>query len=193
MRVPLIAFIIYGLTAPAFAQTGTAYVPKAVPLDGTTANEASANTVWSLRAALNVAALQCQFSPFLRTVARYNALLGQHSGEFARAQTTLAAYFKRTGGKAAASAFDRYNTRLYQSYTTLDAQLGFCSAASDAGRDVLVQPIGKLGEIAPNEVAAVRSALTPVGEHWTPLAYMALPDLSADLICAPNDRRRDRC
>ena len=45
--------------------------PKEVKLRPTTPAEAEANAVWSTRAALNIAALQCQFSP----VSRYGAEL----------------------------------------------------------------------------------------------------------------------
>lgn len=173
MRYVSFLFAFAAFAPSALAQTGAAYIPQTVPLPGASPLEVAANQVWSLRAALNVAALQCQFSPFLRTVPRYNAMIKQHAKEFARAQTVLGAYFRRTGGKTAASALDRYNTRLYQSYTTLDAQLAFCNAASAAGRDVLTQPIGRLGAIAPTEVLTVRAALTPV--IVPPIAVEAIP------------------
>ena len=188
---PALAALVLAL--PTHAQTGTVYIPKAIELPGTTAAEKSANDVWNLRAALNVAALQCQFSPFLRTVPRYNALIKQHAREFTRAQTALQGYFKRTGGKTAATGFDRYNTRLYQSYSTMDAQLGFCRASSDAGYDALAQRFGRLAEVAGSEVAAIRFALTPVGEHFLPFQYATLPDLSAGLVCGERDRRKARC
>lgn len=162
MRCVSFLFAFAAFAPSALAQTGAAYIPQTVPLPGARPPEIGANQIWSLRAALNVAALQCQFSPFLRTVPRYNAMIKQHAKEFGRAQAVLGAYFRRTGGPGAASALDRYNTRLYQSYTTLDAQLAFCNAASSAGRDVLLQPIGSLSAIAATEVALVRSALTPV-------------------------------
>lgn len=168
-----LTFLLATIVLPAAAQTGTVFIPKAIVLPGTTTAEAAANQVWSLRAALNVAALQCQFSPFLRTVPHYNALIKQHAKEFTRAQAALGGYFRRTAGKGAANALDRYNTRLYQSYTTLDAQLAFCDAASAIGRDVLTQPIGRLGAIALTEVTAVRASLTPVA---APPIAIALPD-----------------
>ena len=197
MRKPLLtAFLAFA--APFVILSGTArgegfFVPKAIELPGTTPAEAKANAVWNLRAALNVAALQCQFSPFLRTVPRYNALLKQHGKELARSQLALAAYFKRKGGAGAASAFDRFNTRLYQSWSTIDAQLAFCRAASSAGFDVLAQPYGRLGDIALSEVARVRVSLTAMGEGFAPMVPPVMPDVSADLACADADRRRNRC
>jgi len=189
MRFTVSLLAALTLAFPATAQTAGPYIPKAVELPGMTGPETAANDTWRLRGALNVAALQCQFSPFLRSVVRYNSLIKQHGKEFARAQATLLGYFKRTG--AAASGFDRYNTRLYQSYSTFDAQIPFCRAASDAARDALVQPIGKLAVIARAEVAAVRGALTPVDTAMSAMAYGMLGDAVTVPGCVPD--RRGRC
>lgn len=192
MRLPLLACLM--LAFPVHAGPGTAYIPKAIDLPGTTAAETLANQVWSYRAALNVAALQCQYSPYLHTVPHYNALIKQHAREFARAQTSLQTYFKRAGGKTAGTAFDRYNTRLYQSYATLDAQTAFCRAASDAGFDALAQPIGKLAAIATSEVTVVRVSMTPVGEHLTAMEYGTLvADLPPIPACEVDRKGRERC
>ncbi len=42
-----------------------------------------------MRAALNVAALQCQFEPMLTTVSNYNATLKDHEAELKGAFDTL--------------------------------------------------------------------------------------------------------
>ena len=62
--------------------------------------------LWNLRAGLNVAALQCQFSPYLRTVANYNALLAHHNRELAAAYTALEGYFRRVNGRTGPRQFD---------------------------------------------------------------------------------------
>ncbi|HPU15795.1 MAG TPA: hypothetical protein PK808_06905, partial [Polymorphobacter sp.] len=57
-------------TPPAAAVVATKRgpaAPQAVKLRQTTPAEAEANAVWNIRAALNIAALQCQFLPFLAT------------------------------------------------------------------------------------------------------------------------------
>ena len=71
----------------------------AAPMIGAKPDEVKANLLWAMRAGLNVAALQCQFAPSLRTVSNYNALLNQHKAELQKAYGTISAYFKRTGGK----------------------------------------------------------------------------------------------
>ena len=55
-----------------------------LPLPGATPAEYRANLLWNLRAGLNVAALQCQFSPFLRVVPNYNGILAHHSESWRR-------------------------------------------------------------------------------------------------------------
>lgn len=171
-----LAASILSTPLPATAQTGTAYIPKVIELPGLTPAEATANAVWNLRGAMNVAALQCQFSPFLRIVGRYNAIIRQHARELESARATLGKYFVRKNGNArgGANAFDHYNTVMFQSYSTLDAQYGFCNQAATVGRDALVQPIGQLGLIARDEVAALRTSLTPVIEQFVPLAQVPI-------------------
>jgi hypothetical protein len=140
-------------------------VPKEVILKNPTPAEREANAVWNVRAALNVAALQCQFSPWLRTVKTYNSFLQAHSEELARAQATMIGHFKRTDGARAISSFDMYTTRTYNSYSTLDAQYAFCNAAGLVGRRTLAVTKGALGAAALANGPAIRAALS-----YTPLA-----------------------
>src|ERR1051326_1717486 len=88
-----------------------------LPLPGATAAEYRAHLLWNLRAGLNVAALQCQFSPFLRTVDNYNTMINQHGRELAAAYTLLQTYFRRAGARAPGGNFDRYSTITYNNFT----------------------------------------------------------------------------
>ena len=136
----------------------------ALALPGATAPEKKANLIWTLRAGLNVAALQCQFAPQLRTVANYNNMLRQHAGELQTTYTTLSGYFRRTGGKTWQNALDQYTTRTYNSFSTLYAQLTFCEAAASIGRETLERPRGELGEVASTRLVEFRNSLKPVGD-----------------------------
>src|ERR1043165_3418031 len=95
-----------------------------LPLPGATPAEYRAHLLWNLRSGLNVAALQCQFSPFLRTVANYNALLAHHNRELAAAYTVLEGYFRRVNGRTGPRQFDLYSTQTYNGFSALDADLG---------------------------------------------------------------------
>jgi hypothetical protein len=137
---------------------GTYMVPKAVIMRNMTPAEAEANAIWNIRAALNVAALQCQYSKYLATTPNYNAFLKHHADEMKNAQATLMAHFKRYDGAKATASFDTYLTKTYNSYSTLDAQYQFCEAAGVIGRQVLVIPKGKLGVEALQHMPQIRAA-----------------------------------
>lgn len=136
--------------------------PNAVRLRPTTPAEDQANAVWNVRAALNIAALQCGFSPFLATVRNYNQSLQQHADEFDKARTTMVSHFRRYDKAAAQTSFDRYTTQTYNSFSTLDAQYAFCESAARVGREVLTVRKGELGKRAAALRDEVRAALVPV-------------------------------
>ncbi len=158
-------------------------VPRAIILTRPTPAEARAHAVWTLRAAMNVAALQCQYSPFLRTVDNYNQMLKKHGNELTAAQSVMQGHYNRTLKRGGAAAFDRYNTRSYNSFSTLDAQYNFCWAAGQAGLAVRVGDVGAMGEIAQTMVPLLREALALVppaaGLNVPPLP--PLPDVRLDL------------
>ncbi len=137
---------------------GSFMVPKAVVMKPMTPAETEANAVWNVRAALNVAALQCQYSKYLSTTPNYNAFLKHHADEIAKAQATMIAHFKRYEGAKANAAFDTYLTKTYNSYSTLDAQYQFCEAAGLVGREVLAIPKGKLGAEAIRRGPQIRAS-----------------------------------
>jgi hypothetical protein len=166
----------------ALAPAGAA-LAQGAPLVGLNDREAKAEAVWALRAGLNVAALQCQFSPFLMTVPTYNALLRQHSDEMAAAFKTMTGYFLRTikGTRAGERAFDTYATRTNQSWATFDAQYEFCDAAAMVGRRALFVPKGDFARFAAVELPALRASLArPVGTDVLKprLEWAATPQLA---------------
>lgn len=137
-------------------------IPAEVKIENATPAEAQAHAVWALRAALNVAALQCQFSPFLATVRNYNDFLRQHSDELSGAMRTMTGYFRRTTSPALGQQrFDQYMTRSYQSYAAFDSQRAFCDQAALAGREVLPIRKGRLGAAALTIVPQLRASLIP--------------------------------
>jgi len=133
-----------------------------LPIPGATAEEQRAHLVWNLRSGLNVAALQCQFSPYLRSVDNYNSLLAHHSGELANAYAALTGYFKRVHGpKAGMKSFDDYSTTTYNNFSTMQAQYGFCQVAGSIAKEALTHPKGELHLVAANRMRELRSSLTP--------------------------------
>lgn len=137
-----------------------------LPLPGATPAEYRAHMLWNLRAGLNVAALQCQFSPFLRTVDNYNTLINQHGRELAAAYTLLQGYFRRVGGAAGANNFDRYSTQTYNNFSTLQAQFAFCQTAARIGREALVTRRGELTALAGARMREFRGSLVPTPDYY---------------------------
>jgi hypothetical protein len=152
--------------------------------------EMRAHQVWSLRAALNVAALQCQFSPFLRTVKNYNQMLPHHATELAAALKVMNSHFVRhDGAKAARQTFDQYTTRTYNSFSTLEGQRGFCEKASDIGWQALDTKKGGYADLAAARLPEIRQAMIPT---LNPLLVVALGWMDVPSIVNPCVDRKGR-
>ncbi len=136
-------------------------------MTGANANEQRAALIWNLRSALNLAALQCQFEPTLRTVENYNQMLGDHRDELGEAYKVITAHFKRTTKttSAAQKALDTFGTRTISAYSTVRGQLGFCETAGDVGRKVLGAPRGSLHIVAVENLRMLKNSLTQKGEQ----------------------------
>jgi hypothetical protein len=169
-----------------------------IPIPGATPAEYRASILWNLRSGLNVAALQCQFSPYLRAVANYNGLLAHHSAELAAAYTTLNGYFVRRGGAARGPRqFDDYSTQTYNNFSTLQAQMGFCQTASNILKDALARPKGELIAVARDRMRELRNSLVPVSDRppqRNPFAIPSFQPLNLTDPCAGlTGKRLRRC
>ncbi len=137
-----------------------------LPLPGATQQEYAAHLLWNLRAGLNVAALQCQFSPYLRTVDNYNGILAHHGKELMSAYNMVSAYFKRTHGpREGQRLFDDYSTKTYNGFSTLQAQYGFCQVSADIAKEALARPKGQLHLTAQGRMRELRNSLVPAYER----------------------------
>jgi hypothetical protein len=167
------------------------------PLPGATPAEYRANLLWNFRAGLNVAALQCQFSPFLRVAANYNGLLVHHSKELAAAVIALNNYFKRVDGPRGAKKFDDYSTIVYNGFSTLQGQMGFCQTASNIMKTALVTPKGELAGLALKRMRELRNSLIAAGDPGLPYNPYAIrlddvPPLGEE-CWDRNDRLKPNC
>lgn len=181
LRPALLAIIGFALTSAGLEGAGAVTITPP-PLPSMNPKETRADKIWAMRAGLNVAALQCQFSPFLATVPTYNALLRQHSDEMADSFKSMTGYFVRQKGpKVGQRAFDSYATRANQSWSTFDAQYNFCNAAAMVGRKALAVPKGKFGEFAEAELDMMRTSLampTHPASFAPRLEWAVVPTLS---------------
>ncbi|MET0370747.1 MAG: hypothetical protein ABW039_05140 [Sphingobium sp.] len=151
-------------SAPAYSDAAAS---AALGLPGATATEIKAGMVWNLRAAINVAALQCQFEPMLLSISTYNAMIAHHDAELDSAQKILLGYFERTAGKGkpGQAASDQYGTRIYSGYSTVQAQRGFCQVAAEVGREAIFAQRGALNEVARAGLPSIRRSLTYTGDQ----------------------------
>lgn len=169
-----------------------------VPLPGATVAEQNAAITWNMRSALNVAALQCGFEPTLRTVENYNAILTNHGTELNAAFAVIANYFKRTNKvvKAGQTALDRFGTRTYSGWSTVSAQLNFCSTSGRVGRTALFTPRGKFADFANTYLREMRNSLRYQGEQQFRVYRLTTNGLSLPVMeekCWKKGRYDQRC
>ena len=155
-----------------------------LPLPGATPAEYRAGLIWNLRSGLNVAALQCQFSPYLRTVGNYNALIAHHNRELAAAYTALEGYFRRVKGRTGPREFDLYSTQTYNGFSAFNAQLGFCQTAARIGREALATPKGQFGQLAANRMREFRGSLIPAPDGYS---FTRAPVRLTPIALSPRD------
>lgn len=113
----------------------------------------AAQALWSMRAALNVAALQCQFDPTLNVIDNYKHFLQDHSVLLKQVQTMMTNWKK--GG------FDHYTTELYNSFSSVNEQRPFCTMASQVGGEAVQMTDEDLPEMAMKNMPSIIAIFPP--------------------------------
>ena len=127
-----------GLTIPARLADGSYATPNR--------NVSAAGAVWHLRAAFNVAALNC---PDAALAPAYNQLLATHRHALAAAHRTLTA---EHGGMA---SFDPAMTRLYNYFAQPPVLARFCAQAGPLLHQAAALPAGSIDAFAVTALAAI--------------------------------------
>lgn len=182
MHVRLLAATLALVTGsvPATAQifwqspdySGTALVPGdpgvGIALPGATIAEERANWAWQMRAALNVAKLQCKFDKTLLAADSYDGVYINHAVELAGAYDTLRKYFARMNAKprAAQDALDKYGTKTYSNFSTVGNQFGFCQTAARIGKKAQFAPRGGFTIFTVENLRELRNSLGIGGEQY---------------------------
>lgn len=146
MKTITASIVLAGLLVSAQAHS------KAAPRKPSSSAATSASTseleaIWDMRAALNVAALQCQSDVMLALPDRYNTFLRMHEDELKRVHTSLVS---KRGGQA---KFDRINTQTYNRFATIKQKVLFCSKAADISIEAM--------NAAPNQLLTVARVAHP--------------------------------
>ena len=201
MRVRLLAASLALVTGPvpATAQifwqspdySGAPLVPGdpgvGIELPGATVAEERANWTWQMRAALNVAKLQCKFDTTLLAANSYDGVYINHAVELAGAYDTLRKYFARTTKtpRAAQDALDKYGTKTYSGFSTVRNQFGFCQTAARIGKKAQFAPRGGFTIFTVEYLRELRNSLGIGGEQ-----YFRRPRLFAGDVAMPQFSER---
>jgi len=89
----------------------------------------SAQTVWNMRSALNVAALNCLEPEYQPVLDAYKALLKTDSRELRKTNDALMKEYREKFGREYRDHFDTYMTQVYNFYSMPPARKNFCDAA----------------------------------------------------------------
>ena len=132
-------------------------------------------------------ALQCQFDRTLLTENTYNTTLTNHKAELEASFAKITAYFNRTNknAKLAQNALDRYGTRTYLGFSTVQGQLGFCLTGSKIARRAVFTPRGSFTTLAIERLRELRNSLIVAGEQQFryPVPRVNVPMVSFDNRC----------
>lgn len=113
-------------------------------------------SLWHVRAALNVAALLCGHQPGgPALVRRYNALLTDDKATLATAYASET----RRYGSGDPAALDRHMTQLYNFFARPQGTVAFCAAAMDVAQQAAAMPAAQLASFAPPALARLQSAI----------------------------------
>lgn len=178
IAAPLLGACLFA--CPALAQDFAAPPPAIVPADtGLTAAE----TVWHMRAALNVAALACRGAEGEETVALYNTMLQGDASPLADAAAGTDRVFRARFGSRWQDAEDSAMTRLYNAFAGTGAHDAFCASAHAVLREVAsVEP----SDFADFAAVALERLEAPFAPPRTPAETIASGPASADGNMAPS-------
>ena len=136
--------------APGFASddvriyTSSANGVRLTPLNSPT----SAQMVWGLRSAFNVATVSCRGPEYADTIETYNSFLSVHARDLAATNKAMDADFRAMFGAAGKSQRDEFETDVYNFLAFPPIRDRFCPLAVDILRSVVTVPKGGLDAFA---------------------------------------------
>lgn len=123
------------VAAPTFPTKQETQLVIEAPKPPALAEAGSAQDVWHLRSALNVAALACSRSTGVDIGPRYNAMLAQHKELLTQAYVAEEARYKSKFGRNWRTIQDREATSLYNRYANHPDPRGYCAEANRISRE----------------------------------------------------------
>ena len=135
----------------------------------------SAEAIWHVRAALNVAALNCRDANEAHTVAAYNGMLSTRRATLAAADTQTKALYRARFGGAWQNMHDTAMTRLYNFFAQPPAHDDFCQVAEQILDEEQLVPGAAFADFANDALARLEAPFSDWNRRAD--AYHASPGI----------------
>jgi hypothetical protein len=130
-------------------------------------------TLWHVRAALNVAALSCTGPLYERLIGDYNAFITNNSATLRNANNAIIRKFQRDVGAGYKTEHDRHQTQLYNYWSFSPLRRPFCDQAVQVSQRAIVTKSADLDTFAAQALADL--------EHPFTAFYIAYEEYERDL------------
>ncbi len=130
-------------------------------------------TLWHVRAAMNVAALSCTGPLYVRLVDDYNAFITNNSATLRNANNAIIRKFQREIGAGYKAEHDSHQTRLYNYWSFSPLRRPFCDQAVQISQRAIVTKSADLNAFA-------EQALLELEKPFTDF-YLAYEEYERDL------------
>lgn len=120
----------------------------------------SAQTVWNLRSAYNVAALNCQKPQHVDILVGYKKFIVAHKKGLASANSSVDSDFKKRYGTSWIRPREAYMTQVYNYYAFPPTITNFCDAATLMARESMTVKPADLASFAKRSLAQLDTVFT---------------------------------
>ncbi len=133
-------------TPPLYATTNMAIPPVGVDGRRITVNTGigEMETLWHLRSALNVAALNCVEPRHYQLATDYNTFLKTHKSRLSAANRAIESKFRRENGSNYRRIRDTHSTRVYNFFSLPPVKSEFCNVSLGVARQLTLTPKDQL-------------------------------------------------
>ncbi|WP_417622025.1 hypothetical protein [Parasphingorhabdus sp.] len=130
-------------------------------------------TLWHVRAALNVAALSCTGPLYERLVGDYNAFINNNSASLRNANNAILRKYQREIGSGYKTEHDRHQTQLYNYWSFSPLRRPFCDQAVQVSQRAIVTKSADLATFAAEALPEMEKPFTDF--------YIAFEEYQRDL------------
>ena len=120
-------------------------------------NLSTAQTVWNVRSALNVAALNCQEPEYANVLPAYSSFLTNNKRELNAINQQVRKEFKDRYGSEGLDAQDTYMTQVYNYFALPPTQDEFCRVSSQIAAEMLLMAPSDLESFATRSLQSIEA------------------------------------